>query len=457
MGTRYSTTPILHCSNGSTMLDHLSQLTLSCMKCGNCRPVCPVFREIGEEAASPRGRVRLIRGVCSGEVGLSPRYRELIGKCINCRACAEECPSGIEPNLAVLNARRYLVLEQGLSLVKRAVFRRALRARRMFPASAKLLGLLQRVSFIASPYSPARLILPLLGLPLDKAIPYFQVRTFLDCVPEVIPANDRECRVAYFVGCGANLLFPEIGEAVVALLSRCGVEVVIPAEQMCCGTPVFNAGDFEGAEYLASHNLRLFSKLDVDAVITACGSCGIALRREWRDLLGLRVPEEFTGKVYDISEFLVDCLGVSDLGSCVADSRITHHASRVTYHDSCHLARGMGVRSQPRGLLRSLPGVELVEMDEADRCCGGGGAFTIYHPDLSRGVGAGKAAKTTAAEADVVATGCPSCIVQLREVLARAGSEQAVTHTACVLWDAIEGARPPAGTRLAIAEEMPVQ
>ena len=405
------------------------------MKCGNCKPVCPVFREIGEESGSPRGRARLIRGVSRGEIELSARYQELIGKCVNCRACADECPSGVEPNIAVLNARQHLMLDKGLPLIKRMIFRRALRARRMFPASAKLLGILERVSLIGNPYSPARLMLPVLGLPIDKSLPYFQLKTFLERTPAVIPAKNRKFRVAYFVGCAANLLFPEIGEAVVGLLNHNDIEVVIPSDQVCCGTPVFNAGDFEGGAYLASQNLRVFAELDVDAVVTACASCGLALKHEWRDLLGMQIPEEFANKVYDFTEFLVDCAGVTDLGTASLPSR-------VTYHDPCHLVRGMRVQKQPRQLLASLAGVELVEMAEADKCCGGGGAFSIYHPDLSRAIGAHKAENVVSTGADMVATGCPACMMQIREMLSRAGSLSKVAHTACVLWRAVRGEGP---------------
>ncbi|MCX6375626.1 MAG: (Fe-S)-binding protein, partial [Armatimonadetes bacterium] len=404
--------------------------------CGNCKPVCPVFLELGEEAASPRGRVRLIRGVSRGEVELSARYRELVGICLNCRACTDECPSGIEPNAAVLTARRHLTLEKGLPLIKRAIFRGAMRARRVFPASAKLLGALQRISLIGNPHNPLRWTFPLVGLPRDKAIPYFQLKTFLDRVPEVMPVENRKHRVAYFVGCGANLLMPEIGEAVVGLLNHFGVEVVIPHRQMCCGTPVFNSGDFGGGAYLAKQNIRTFGRLDVDAIIVGCGSCGLAWKHEWRDLLGLDVPENLSAKVYDITEFLTDCLGVTEIEPHHA-SRITHHSSLTTYHDPCHLARGLGVRDQPRRLLGSVPGVELVEMAEADTCCGAAGAFSIYHPDLSRKVGVRKAANVVGTGAEIIATGCPVCVIQLREMLARAGSSQSVAHTACVLWEAV--------------------
>ncbi|MCL6519163.1 MAG: (Fe-S)-binding protein [Armatimonadetes bacterium] len=408
------------------MLNELDRLTFNCIKCGYCKAACPVYKEIGEEAASPRGRVRLIRGVYAGDVSLSQRYRKLIELCISCRACTAECPSGVSPNQAVLNARHHLAIECGIPLIKRLIFRRAMTARRMFPASAKLLGFLQRAIILQSRYSPARLILPILGLPFDKAIPYFQLKTFRDRMPEVIPTTNRKYRVAYFVGCGANLIYPEIGEAVVNLLTYFGVEVVIPRKQMCCGTPVFTSGDFEGATHLARQNLKVLSNLDVDAIITACGSCGTTIKHEWHDLLGIEVPSELTSKVYDITEFLTDCLAVS-LSAHIPK------AKTITYHDPCHLVRGMGVQNQPRKLLSSLADTRYVELASADTCCGGGGAYSIYHPDMSRKIGARKVDNVLKTEADLVATGCPVCILQLREMFSIARILRQVEHTAVVL------------------------
>lgn len=414
------------------MADRLEELTISCMRCGNCKPVCPILREMGDEASSPRGRVRLIKGVSRGELTLTNRYVELVGKCLNCRACMDECPSGVEPNTAVLAAREDIVRQKGLSPAKRVIFRKLLRARRMFPASAKFLGLMQRISFVGSRHSPVRLLLPAIGLPIDKELPVFAMRSFLDRVPETISPPERKYRVAYFVGCSANLLMPEVGEAVVGLLNRLGVEVVVPRDQMCCGTPVFNSGDFDGARYLARKNVSTFGRLDVDAIITSCPSCGLALRSEWQHVLELALPEGFAGKVYDFTEFLTDCLGVTELPTRTAGG------SRITYHDPCHLMRGLRVKKQPRQLLASA-GLELVELAELDKCCGGGGTFNLYHPDLARKVGKRKVDSVISTGAETVVTGCISCMMQIHEMLTLAGAPQRVEHTACVLWDLISG------------------
>lgn len=408
------------------MLDRLDQLTLNCIKCGYCKAPCPVYREFNEETTGPRGRVRLIRGVCTSEQALTARYARLMDLCISCRACSAECPSGVKPNEAVLNARSHIGLEQGLPLLKRIAFRRIITARRMFPASAKIAGILQRLSFIASRYSPVRLALPLLGLPIDKAIPYFQLKTFRDRMPQVIPVANRKYRVAYFVGCGADLLYPEIGEAVVGLLNHFAVEVLIPP-QMCCGTPVFTSGDFEAARVLATFNLNVLKELDVDAIITACGSCGTTIKHEWKELLQLEVPESVVTKVYDITQFLTDCLGITLTGEI--------ERRRITYHDSCHLVRGMDVRSQPRSLIQGVS--DYVELTEADTCCGAGGAYSIYHPHISRKIGSRKAQAVIGSGADLIATGCPICVLQLREMLGLANQPREVQHTAVVLWRAI--------------------
>ncbi len=200
---------------------------------------------------------------------------------------------------------------------------------------------------------------------------------------------------------------------------------------------MFNAGDFEGGAYFAEQNLRTFAELDVDAIITACPSCGLALKHEWQNVLDVDVPEEFASKIYDFTEFLVDRVGITDLG--LAGKEMFYPASRVTYHDPCHLARGMGVREQPRQLLASLPVVDFAEMPEADKCCGGGGAFSIYYPKLSRLVGRRKAADSAGTATGLVATGCPSCVMQLREMLRLTGRTQVVRHTACLLWEAVKG------------------
>ncbi len=378
----------------------------NCMKCGFCRAVCPIFVEFKEETYSPRGRLRLVRAMLKGETAFTEGWHDAVFRCLICKACVEECPSGVEVDKLILKAREEEVKDKGLSLGKRAVFRYFMRARRLFPSSAILLGILQRVGLLFWRYSPARLLFPFLGMPMTRSIPIFTLKPFLWRYPEVIPPKgERKGRVAYFVGCATNLIFPHIGEAVVKILRHLGMEVVIPKGQMCCGTPLFISGDVEGARYLAERNAEILSRLDVDYIITACASGGLALKKEWQRVLDL----DWDGsKVRDIAEFLQEVGLPQDLRPLNL---------RVTYHDPCHLNRGQGIKEEPRKLISSLPGVEFVEMEEADRCCGGAGTFNLFFYDTSVKVGMRKRERILETKADAVATVCPSCIMQLKSLL----------------------------------------
>jgi len=199
----------------------------------------------------------------------------------------------------------------------------------------------------------------------------------------------REARsVAYFVGCAGNLIYPESASAAVEALSRAGVEVVIPKSQGCCGTPVFNAGDFVTAREMASRNIETLQSCGADAVVTACASCGLTLKREYEELLG------FDGgvglPVFDLTEFLVlrganvtPLAQSAGLDAAPGTAGSGARKVRVTYHDPCHLSRGQGISEDPREVLRSIPWVEFVEMRDADRCCGAGGSFSLSHYELS--------------------------------------------------------------------------
>ena len=283
-------------------------------------------------------------------------------------------------------------------------------------------------------------------------LPVPATRPFLADTPEFLPSltGKTVARALYFVGCAQNYIYTDAARATVSVLRKVGVDVFIPREQVCCGTPVFNSGDVKGARALAERNLRIFvgdakGRLrlqrtsrsidvpEVDFIVTSCGSCGLTLREEWKRTLGLDGAESVSGKVVDISELLVDRLGMS-----IPWAEDARPFGRVTYHDSCHLNRGMGVSTQPRKLLSAAPGVELVEMADAARCCGGGGAFCLYHPEESQRVAEVKMAAVAESGAQAAVTGCPSCLMQLEDSLFRRRMPQIALHVAQAL-DAVMG------------------
>ena len=403
-----------------------------CRSCGSCRAVCPIFAEIGREDSVARGKVALIRAVLDGELGLTEIFDERMQLCLNCKACIDACPNDVRVDDLILSARSGLVEAGRLPFIKRFVFRRLLRRGRLLPPVGKTASFFQRFVLRGLPKgSPFRLLLPLVGIDRDRVFPQFARATFLETIPEVVPAPNGTARVAYFVGCAANLIYPESARAAVEMLNRAGVDVVVPKSQGCCGTPVFNAGDFVTAREMAARNIEALRGSGADAVVTACASCGLTLKREYEELLGF---EDGVGMpVHDLTEYLALRGGEALTPDGPAEASGSSEPSgrvRVTYHDPCHLVRGQGVYEEPRQILRSIPWVEFVEMRDADRCCGGGGSFSLSHYDLSKAVARRKVEAIRDAGVDIVTTECQACVMQLSDMLAQAGMDVAVVSVA---------------------------
>jgi glycolate oxidase iron-sulfur subunit len=232
-------------------------------------------------------------------------------------------------------------------------------------------------------------------------------------------------RVGFFAGCSTNLIYPDIGKAVIRVLLGEGIEVVLPREQGCCGVPVYTSGDRQTASELALKNIKAFEKYKLDAIVTACAACGAALKKEYESVLGFRKNALGT-KVYDFNEFLIEFCALQ-YDACGGEP-VT-----VTYHDPCHLNRAQGITEAPRRVLRAITNVDFREMQEADRCCGGGGMFSFTHYDIAKEIGKKKASFIAATGADIVATSCPSCMMQIEDMLRRSGLPQRVVHIAQLL------------------------
>jgi len=390
------------------------------MKCGFCKAACPVF--VGEETTSPRAKVRLARAVARGEFELTGGIKRQMERCLNCRACADECPSGVEPNKIALSIRGACVERDGLPLVKRLIFRTGLRRPRLMAWGSKALGLGQHVSAIDLQNNPLRALLPLVGMRRDKDLPVLGRRSLCSRLPERMePLGERKTTVLYFPGCATNLIYPEIGLATVSVLRKLGAEVILPHDLVCCSTPVFNSGDIDGARELARRNIEIMRAVEPDLIVTSCGSCGLTIKREWSETLGIEDASQVASKVVDISEFVARYASEGDLALLEGDEL-------VTYHDSCHLRRGIGVHREPRELLRAILGERFVEMDQADRCCGGGGMFSVYHPELSQEVAETKMQCLDESGAQIVVTGCPACVMQLRDSIVHRKMPQRVIH-----------------------------
>lgn len=391
---------------------------MKCNKCGFCQANCRVYKEVLEEGLSARGRLRLIKAVADGELARTEDYVQKVQACLQCKECAVSCPSGVNPDRIILAARRDQVETRGLGIIKRLAVRGLFASRRRLDLSFRSFRMLQKL-FLS--WMPG--LAKIRGINLRK-FPVAE-RPFLVSFGGPAPGYSTPGvptpsgstpggpeRVAFFTGCMIDNALPGIGKAVVEVLERNGRKVILPREQQCCGTPMYISGDLQTARKVARTNVELFNSLGVGAVVVACASCGLALKKEYREFFKddpafLPQVEAFSAKVRDISEYLVE-------QALVDPALLGRLQARVTYHDPCHLVRGQGVAAQPRSLLKAIPGVDFAEMAEADRCCGAAGMFQAFYPEIAGPITRRKIGNIAATQAEYVVTGCPACLQRIQ-------------------------------------------
>ena len=315
------------------------------------------------------------------------------------------------------------------------MYRRLLPYPRRIAVAARFLRIYQRSGLAALARGTG--ILNLLGLrDRERLLPKIESTFFFDDLGETFPAQGpRRARVAFFAGCVAQVTFSELNRATIRVLQANGCEVVVPAQQVCCGALPAHAGVRDVARNLARANLAAFPAGDFDAIITNAAGCGSTLK-EYTHLFAADAQErneaaKFTSKMRDVCEFL------ADLGLTAPLRKIP---MRVTYQDSCHLVHGQKIREAPRKLIRAVPGVELIEMELADQCCGSAGVYNVTETEASLELLALKMESTRATKAEVIVTANPGCILQLRAGAAIHGTGQEVLHVVELLDRAINPA-----------------
>ncbi len=415
-----------------------------CVKCGTCSSVCPVFALRRRESHSPRGKLALVEDVGRGQLRASPAYADILGTCLLCGACQEACPSGVKTMDAFLGAREGNPLTERTGWNKGVLLGRLLRTVGALRLAVHTGAILQRLLFKRVPSaSGLRRRFPLPGIPSGRLIPDVAPVFFEETFAGVVREGDGP-RVAIFTGCLVNYLYPRLGGEVVRLLGAIGATVVVPSGQGCCGVPALTGGSRDAARELALRNLGAFEEAVPEVIITPCASCGSFLKTRFPSLLEeAGVSQEriaaFSRKVMDLSEFL----NQPRIRPLLRPERASPgEVLTVTWHQPCHLGRLQGVRNDPLALLKGLPGVILLPMEEADRCCGMGGSFSVQHYQLSQEINDRKVRNIRATGARAVVTACPACILHLRDGLRRNGlSSVRVLHLAEVLaWSLLERA-----------------
>ncbi len=374
----------------------------TCVACGLCLPHCPTYRLTGEESASPRGRIAAMRAVSEGRADVDRTFARFMDICLVCRACEEVCPSHVPFGRMMEHAR--VQIEPRRS--RRLRFMKWLGLDVILPRR-KLLRLATAIQPLARPFLPKRLRALLPG----KAAPFGRLPSVTE------PEGEVRGNVAILSGCVQDRWFHETNRATIRVLARNGWRVLVPRGQVCCGALQAHHGKLDTARRLARKNVRAFA--DADVVVVNAAGCG-ANMKGYNDLLGEEALP-LARKVRDLMEFL------HEQGVRPPAGR-PEGVERIAYHDACHASRAQGIRSEPRALLRQVPGLELVEIENGDRCCGAAGLYNVLQPEMAGELMSQKADAILATGAGVVCSANPGCSIQLAAGLRAIDAKVEVLH-----------------------------
>ena len=418
-----------------------------CVHCGLCLSACPTYSVLGIEMESPRGRIALMKAVNEGRVGISQRMVSHWEMCLQCRACEAVCPSGV-PYGRIMEYTRAQVLSQdkqgeNLKRLSRLFLKAALPHPRRLRLGGRLLRAYQRsgVQSLVRRSGVLRL-LPSHLAHLESQLPVMG-REFFGPSARVFPARDRRddrqvpaYTVGLLSGCVMPLMQGSTMYATVRVLTRNGCNVVVPVGQGCCGGLNLHSGDLESSRLMARRNIDVFLEAGVDRIVTSSAGCGSTMK-EYDELL--RHDPEYADRAHRFAELTQDI--TEFLASLPLDPPQVRLERRVTYQDPCHLAHAQRITAAPRTILRAIPGVELVEMEQSSMCCGSAGYYSMVQPDLSGKILEAKLRHVRATGVEEVITANPGCMAQLETGLRQAGDgagPSLVRHVVDILDEAYE-------------------
>lgn len=417
---------------------------VKCVHCGLCLNECPTYRANGLEPDSPRGRLYLIRAISEGTLPVTDDVVDHLQLCLVCRACETACPSNVQFG-QVMEAARHELLTHHSTRQRR--FFSWLAFRQLFPHPARLraIGLALRL-YQQSPlpqltqWAARAGLMPKRLAVMEQMAPRLSERFFEIPTTEFVAAQGpARHTVGMISGCIMPLAFAPTNEATVRVLTANGCDVVLPQAQRCCGALAAHSGDGGASADLARANIDAFEAFGVDrldSIIINAAGCGAQLKNYGHMLQDdpryAERARHFAQKVEDVSEFLARVGLTANLG----EVRRT-----VTYQDACHLVHGQKIRSQPRELLHSIPGLELVEMRDAWRCCGSAGIYNIVQPKMSMDVLDAKMENVLATGTDCVVAANPGCLLQLNLGLKQRGHAPSAVHIIDLLDESIQAGR----------------
>lgn len=417
--------------------DPIFKQVYQCVRCASCLNVCPIWTKVGGHVYGhiySGGIGAVLTGLLNNGLDDFAKFSDL---CIGCRTCVTVCP-GKMPIPDIIDELRSRYIQKNGAPSMDGIFQSVMSDRSMMHSL-----LLKAASLTSAPFTNGKFIrhLPLFFANMTKgrslpAIAPTPARDRMEALYRNNPKNPRY-KVAYFSGCNMDFIFSDSSVNVVKVLQDAECSVVYPMEQSCCGKPILGVGDRETGRKIAKRNIEAFEKYDVDYIISACPTCTETLHETYKKLFAndpewSRRAEAFCKKVREFSSFVAE--QYKRMGRLTP----TSGGEKVTYHDSCHIKRGLGISEEPRALLKAAKGVELVEMHNCDKCCGMAGSFGMKYQEVSIPMLEEKVKniKDTGATTAVVA--CPACMMQIGGGLDKAETGIQTKHIADILAERIK-------------------
>ncbi|WP_025270313.1 (Fe-S)-binding protein [Hippea sp. KM1] len=381
----------------------------SCVKCGICRSVCPVFKEEKSEPYVARGHITLLSELIKGNIDFSEKEaKDYLYKCLLCTTCVESCPNDSHTDTIVEIARHEVIKKHGLPTYKK-ILSKLLKSRQAMDFAFKSASTL-------SPFFAKKKDKPREGIKLrvevagkNRLLPPIAKKTFLDKY-----GDDKKSKIALFPGCLINYTYTEIGDAFVSILKKLKIDFSVPTKQLCCGAPIYFAGNFEDARYLAKKNIELFLSLNAEHIVVLEPTCASMIKLDYPKLFMYFEDKKWEDKARRVAEKIIDPIKFL-FDQTDALKHLKKLPIKTTYHDPCHLKRALKVKDEPREFLRAIS--DYTEMKEADRCCGNGGTFSIDYRETSIKIASRKVKNILDTKSEYLATSCSACIMQLADIL----------------------------------------
>jgi glycolate oxidase iron-sulfur subunit len=390
-------------------------LLSDCVHCGFCLPACPTYTSWGDEMDSPRGRIDLMKGLHDGVIQMDDTVVAHFDSCLGCMGCMTACPSGVRYDLLIESTRAQI----GTTYRRPAadtLFRKLIFGLFPYPDRLRLAALPLRFYVRTGLQALIRRsgllrLLPDRLAQLDALAPPIATEASLAGFYPAQTAAPR-LRVAMIAGCVQRVFFPNVNEATIRVLTAEGCDVVVPKLQGCCGALSLHSGRIDEAKGFAALLISAFEGEQVDAIIINAAGCGSALKEYGHLFADDEAMSEranaFVAKVRDINEFLAQLTPIAPRYPL---------KGRVAYHDACHLAHAQGIRSQPRELLSSIPGLTLCEIPNGDQCCGSAGTYNLFESESATEIGERKVNNVLSTHPDILASANPGCTLQIQSLL----------------------------------------